>query len=301
MQDRLLNRELSSLDLDLRVLELGEDSTVQLLERVKFCAITSSILDEIFMVRVAGLMGQQEAGLGLRSADGLSPQQALAKIRARALAITARQARLWKRELRPELAAEGVVVAGIEDCWEAELRQLTSYFEREIYPVLTPLGVGPGQPVPVHLGSLPVARVLAVDPDTGEERFARVKVPEGLPRFVAVGKKPLRIPLEAVIAHFLPSLFPGMEIAERAVFRVTRDMDFELSDDADDLLEAVESELRRRRFGDVVRVDVSSSASRAMLERLTAGLDVDPDQVYEIEGPLDLSELLELSGSIGPT
>ena len=293
-QQRLLNRELSALDLDLRVLELAEDPTVQLLERVKFCAITSSILDEIFMVRVAGLMGQQEAGLGLRSADGLSPQQALAKIRERAVELTTRQSRVWKRDLRPALAAEGIIVAGIEDCSEAELRQLTSFFEQEIYPVLTPLGVGPGQPFPYISGLSLSLGVLAVDPDSGEERFARVKVPEGLARFVVVGKKLLRIPLETVIAHFLPSLFPGMEIAERAVFRVTRDVDFELSDDADDLLEAVESELRRRRFGDVVRVEVSSSASRAMLDQLTSGLDVEPDQVYEIEGPLDLSELLEL-------
>ena len=294
VQERLLNRELSALELDLRVLELAEDATIPLLERVKFCAITSVVLDEVFMVRVAGLMGQQEAGLGVRSADGLSPQQALAKIRDRAVALTTRQARLWKRELRPALAAEEIVVGGIEDCSDSELKQLTTYFEREIYPVLTPLGVGPGQPFPYISGLSLSLGVLAVDPDTGEERFARVKVPEGLPRFVEVGKKPLRLPLEAVIAHFLPSLFPGMEIAERAVFRVTRDMDFELSDDADDLLEAVEFELRRRRFGDVVRVEVSSSASRAMLDRLTSGLDVDADQVYEIEGPLDLSELLEL-------
>ena len=161
--------------------------------------------------------------------------------------------------------------------------------------MLTPLGVGVGQPFPYISGLSLSLGVFAVDPETAEERFARVKVPEGFPRYVAVGKRPLLIPLESVIAHFLPMLFPGMEITERAVFRVTRDADFELSDDADDLLEAVESELRRRRFGDVVRLEVSASVSRAMLERLTTGLQAGPDQVYEIEGPIDLSELSELT------
>ena len=136
--------------------------------------------------------------------------------------------------------------------------------------MLTPLAVGPGQPFPYISGLSLSLGVLAVDPDTGEERFARVKVPEGFDRFVPAGKK--LVPLESVIAHFLPKLFPGMEIAERALFRVTRDADFELSDDADDLLEAVESELRRRRFGDAVRLEVSASASRALRERLVAGL-----------------------------
>jgi polyphosphate kinase len=291
---RLLNRELSQLELAARVLDLAADDSQPLLERVRFSAIFSSILDEFFMVRVAGLIEQTAAGLTVRSADGLTTQQALRQIRARVTDLTAKQGRLWKRELRPGLTVEGIEIGAVEDCTEKELARLATHFEREIYPVLTPLGVSPGQPFPYISGLSLSLAVLAVDPETGEERFARVKVPEGLPRFVAVGKRSLLIPLEGVIAHFLPMLFPGMEIAERAVFRVTRDADFELSDDADDLLEAVESELRRRRFGDVVRLEVSASVSRGMLDRLTSGLGAEPDQVYEIEGPLDLSELEEL-------
>jgi polyphosphate kinase len=292
---RLLNRELSQLELAARVLDLGGDTAQPLLERVRFASIFSLILDEFFMVRVAGLIEQTATGLSVRSADGLTAQQALAQIRARVTDLAGRQVRLWKRELRPALAAEGIEIGAVEDCTEKELAQLTTHFEREVYPVLTPLGVGPGQPFPYISGLSLSLAVLAVDPESGEERFARVKVPEGLPRFVAVGKRSLLIPLESLIAHFLPMLFPGMEIAERAVFRVTRDADFELSDDAADLLEAVEAELRRRRFGDVVRLEVSASVSRGMLEQLTNWLEAEPEQVYEIEGPLDLSELEELT------
>ncbi|MGL6279826.1 MAG: polyphosphate kinase 1 [Gaiella sp.] len=293
-ESRLLNRELSWVEFNARVLELAEDPALPLLERAKFSAIFSSNLDEFFMVRVAGLLEQEEANLGVRSRDGMTPAQALDRIRARVGELTARQARLWKRELCPALAEEEIDVASIESCSEKELAKLQAYFERDVYPVLTPLAVGPGQSFPYISGLSLSLGVIAVDPATGDERFARVKVPEGLPRFVPVGKR--LVPLESVIAHFLPALFPGIEIVERAVFRVTRDADFDLSDDADDLLEAVESELRRRRFGDVVRLEVSASASRAMRERLIEGLDVRRSQVYEIEGLLDQSELWELVG-----
>src|SRR5439155_7462957 len=221
--------------------------------------------------------------------------QALGSIRERVTSLAARQSKLWRRELRPALAENGIDVAGLDECGEKELAALATRFDREIYPVLTPLGVGLGQPFPYISGLSLSLGVLAVDPETGEERFARVKVPEGLPRFVEVGKKGRLVPLEAVIGHFLPSLFPGMDIAERATFRGTRDADFDVSDDAADLLEAVESELRRRRFGDVVRLEVSASASRKMLERLTDGLGTAQDQVYEIEGQLDLADLSQIA------
>jgi polyphosphate kinase len=289
---RLLNRELSWLEYNSRVLEIAEDAALPLLERVKFAAIFAQHLDEFFMVRVAGLLELDESDIGVRSVDGMTPGQALTAIRERVLELTTRQARLWRRELRPLLADAGIEIAGIEDCSEKELRKLETSFERDIFPVLTPLAVGPGQSFPYISGLSLSLGVLASDPDTGEERFARVKVPEGFDRFVSVGKK--LVPLEAVIAHFLPMLFPGMEIAERALFRVTRDADFELSDDADDLLEAVESELRRRRFGDAVRLEVSASASRALRERLVAGLGVRHDQVYETEGLLDQADLWQL-------
>ena len=293
--ETLLNRELSHLEFHARVLELATDETLPLLERVKFCAIFSSNLDEFFQVRVAGLLGQAEAGITVRSADGLTPQQALARIRERVLELSSIQSRLWKRELRPALAAEGITVGGIEDLGSKELAKLERRFEREIYPVLTPLAVGPGQPFPYISGLSLSLAIFAEDPDVGEERFARVKIPEGLPRFFDVGGRGLHVPLEQIIAHFLPSLFPGVNIVERAVFRVTRDADFEVSDDADDLLEAVETQLRRRRFGDVVRVEVSSSASSEMVARLQSGLGADETQIYRVESPLDLSELLELT------
>ena len=293
--ETLLNRELSHLEFHARVLELATDETLPLLERVKFCGIFSSNLDEFFQVRVAGLLGQAEAGIPVRSADGLTPQQALARIRERVLELSALQSRLWKRDLRPALAEQGRSVGGIEDLSSKELEKLERRFHREIYPVLTPLAVGPGQPFPYISGLSLSLAIFAEDPETGDERFARVKIPEGLPRFFALGGRGLYVPLEQIIAHFLPALFPGVEIVERAVFRVTRDADFEVSDDAADLLEAVESQLRRRRFGDVVRVEVSSSASSEMVARLQSGLEADETQIYRVESPLDLSELLELA------
>ena len=290
---RLLNRELSWVEFNARVLELAEDAQLPLLERVRFAAIFSKNLDEFFMVRVAGLLELDASDLPVRSVDGLTAGQALEAIRKRVSELTTRQGRLWRRELAPGLAAAGVEIAAIEDCSSRETEKLERFFEREVYPILTPLAVGPGQPFPYVSGLSLSLGVIALDPETGEERFARVKVPEVLHRFVPVGNR--LVPLESVIAHFLPMLFPGMEIAERALFRVTRDSDFELSDDADDLLEAVESELRRRRFGDVVRLEVSRSASRDMRARLIEGLEVRPSQVYEIEGLLDQSELWELT------
>lgn len=294
--DRLLNRELSWLEFNARVLELAADSAVPLLERVKFCSIFSSNLDEFFMVRVAGLMGQEAAGIAVRSGDGRTPSATLAEIRERVLDLTVRQARLWSRELVPALAEQGIVVAQVPECEAGELEELERRFDRELFPILTPLAVGPGQPFPYISGLSNSLAVLVRDPKTGEERFARVKLPRGLRRFLEVGTRGALIPLENVIAHFLDRLFPQMEIVERAVFRVTRDADFEVSDEADDLLEAVELELRRRRFGDVVRLEVSSSVSTRLLARLTDGLGAGEEQVYPIRGLLDLADLSQLAG-----
>jgi polyphosphate kinase len=293
--ERLLNRELSLLDFHARVLELAADEAVPLLERINFARIFASNLDEFFQVRVAGLLGQAESGLPMRSADGLTPQQALARVRERVLELINMQSRLWKKELRPALAEEGIVIGGIDDLDKKELKELERHFHREIYPVLTPLAVGPGQPFPYISGLSLSLAVFAADPETGEERFARVKIPEGLPRFLEIGGRHLYVSLEQVIAHFLPALFPGATIVERAAFRVTRDADFEVSDDAADLLEAVESQLRKRRFGDVVRVEVSSRASAEMVERLARGLGADATQIYRIESPLDLADLDEIA------
>jgi polyphosphate kinase len=289
--ERLLNRELSSLEFYARVLELAADSGLPLLERVRFCSIFSSFLDEFFAVRVAGLRNQEASGLGVRSPDGRTPAETLASIRERVLELTSRQAKLWKRDLRPLLADEGIVVAQVEDLTAKELDELTSRFERQIYPMLTPLAVGPGQPFP-YISPLSLSLGLFVrDPDTGDERFARVKVPELLPRFLRIGSRGSHVPLESVIRHFLHLLFPKMEIVECTTFRVTRNADFEVSDEADDLLEAVEFELRRRRFGEVVRVEVVGSASQRMLGRLQRGLDVGDEETYLNQGLIDLFDV----------
>ncbi len=292
--ETLLNRELSQVDLMRRVLELAADPNEPLLERVKFCGIVSSILDEFFMVRVAGLQDQVLSGLSVRSPDGRTPQQALAEIRASVLGLTAQQAALWREQLCPALAAEGILIGGVEDATEAERTELQDVFFRQIFPVLTPLAVGPGQPFPYISGLSLSLGLLVRDPEAGEERFARVKVPEGLDRFVAIGARGLLVPLESVLSHFLPRLFPEMEVVQRALFRLTRDGDTEISDDADDLLEAVESDLRKRRFGAVVRMEVSSSISSDMLMRLTERLGIASDQVYAISGLLDLADVAQL-------
>jgi polyphosphate kinase len=291
---RLLNRELSWLDYDARVLAQAADPGLPPLERSRNCAYFSSNLDEFFQVRVAGLKGQEESGLLVRSPDGRTPQETLAAIRERTLELTAEQAKLWKRDLRPALEEAGIVVGDVDDATKKELEELEERFETDVFPILTPLAVGPGQSFP-YISPLSLSLGIFVrDPETGEERFARVKVPELLPRFVRVGDRGLFIPLERVMRHFLPRLFPGMEIVECCAFRVTRDADFEVSDEADDLLEAVQDELRRRRFGDVVRVEVSGSVSSRMLERLKRGLRASDDQIYLIPGLLDLAELQEL-------
>ncbi|HZQ80853.1 MAG TPA: polyphosphate kinase 1 [Gaiellaceae bacterium] len=289
-----LNRELSQLDLIHRVHDLAADPAEPLLERVKFCGIVSDVLDEFFMVRVSGLQEQVIAGAAVRTPDGRTPQQTLDEIRTRVLELTAAQTVLWRDELCPALAREGILVGTVTDATEAERSELEQLFVRQIFPVLTPLAVGPGQPFPYISGLSLSLGLLVRDPDAGEERFARVKVPEGLNRFVSVGARGLLIPLENVIAAFLDRLFPEMEIAERIAFRLTRDGDTAISDDADDLLEAVESEVQRRRFGAVVRLEVSSSVSQTMLSRLKERLGVGRDQIYPIRGALDLADLSQL-------
>jgi polyphosphate kinase len=291
----LLNRELSWLDFNARVLELAADPKQPLLERAFFCSIFSSNLDEFFQVRVAGVLDQISAGIATPSPDGLAPVETLAAIRGRVLELTARQSQLWEEELVPALARQGILISGIGACNEEELAQLTRLFEQEIYPVLTPLGVGPGRPFP-YISPLSLSLgLLAIDAESGEERFARVKLPETLPRFVPAGTRGLRVPIESLVGHFLDRLFPGIDIVEHAGFRVTRDADFELSDEADDLLEAVRAELRRRRFGDVVRLEVSAQASERLLAHLSEGLALEPQQVYPISGLLDLADAIEIA------
>jgi polyphosphate kinase len=293
--ERLISRELSFLDYDARLLALARDETQPLLERVFFLKVSAEMLDEFFMVRVAGLMGQAAAGVSRRLPDGRSPQQTLDDSHSRVIELYRSQTELWNEQLCPALAAEGIAISSVEDLEPDERAELDDRFEREIFPVLTPLAVGPGQPFP-YISALSISLGLFVaDPETGEERFARVKVPEGLPRFFPVGRNGRFVLLEHVLSHYLPELFPGMEILERALFRVTRDGDLEVADEADDLLEAVEVQLRRARFGEVTRLEVSRSMSQAMREQLQHGLRVPDDLVYPLDGMLDLADLGELA------
>jgi polyphosphate kinase len=292
--ERLINRELSFLDYDARLLELAQDEETPLLERVFFLKVFAEMLDEFFMVRVAGLTGQAAAGVSARFPDGRTPRQTLGDARRRVLDLYSREGTLWADVLCPALADEGIVVCGVDELSGEEREELDDRFEREIFPVLTPLAVGPGQPFP-YISPLSVSLALFVaDPDTGEERFARVKVPEGLPRFLPLGRRGRFVPLEQVLSDYLPRLFPGMEVLERSLFRVTRDADLEVSDEADDLLEAVELELRRARFGEVTRLEVAASMSRAMREQLQHGLRVSDELIYPLAGMLDLADLGQL-------
>jgi len=290
------NRELSWLDFNLRVLELAEDPQLPLLERTKFASIYSSNLDEYFMVRVAGLHDQIEAGVERVSIDGRTPSQTLEAIHERVIQNGSRLARCVVETLLPALAEHGIVVKRVSDTSAGEREALARHFRSVIFPALTPLAVGPGQPFP-YISNLSLSLgVIARDPESGHTTFARVKVPtEVLPRFVALGESKTFVLLEDVIAHHLDALFPGMEIAEYDYFRVTRDADLAISDEADDLLQAVEDELRRRRLGEVVRVEVGARIAPRLLGELTTALDVSPRDVYPIEGMLDLTGLLQLT------
>ncbi|MGH3142969.1 MAG: polyphosphate kinase 1, partial [Gaiellales bacterium] len=293
--DGLFNRELSWLDFNARVLELAAEERMPLLERVRFCAIFSANLDEFFRVRVAGLVDQLDAGYARKLPDGLTVRQTLADIRRRVVELERTQSKLWLDDLKPALAHEGIVVGTVDECTPDELAELAARFEQQVYPVLTPLATGPGQPFP-YISALSLSLVLLVrEEEAGEERIARVKVPEGLPRFVRVGSRGLFVALEDVIANFAPQLFPQMEIVEQDVFRVTRDADYEISDEADDLRVAVELELRRRRFGEVVRIEASSGISPRLREWLESGLRVDGEQVYLTDGLLDRGALMQLA------
>jgi polyphosphate kinase len=290
------NRELSWLQFNDRVLQLAEDESVPLLERVKFCAIYSNNLDEFFMVRVAGLQEYVDAGIDRPREDGRSPAETIAAIGSEVREQTRRQSACLDRVLRPELAEHGI---RIQTCHEIDPRyrdELAERFRRQIFPVLTPLAVGLGRPFP-YISNLSLSlAVLVRDPQTEQETFARVKVPkEMLPRFVPVGDGRTFVPLEDLIAEHLDTLFPGMEILDVDVFRVTRDADFTIDDEADDLMRAVEQELRRRRFGEVVRVEVGAGMSHRLREPLVRALEIEEGELFEVEGLLDLKDLFGIA------
>jgi polyphosphate kinase len=290
------NRELSWLSFNERVLELCEQADEPLLERLKFSAIFTSNLDEFFMIRVAGLHDQVDAGLSDPGPDGRTPSQVIDQLRARIVDLAERQTRCVERHLRPELAEHGIRIVSIDEVDVQQRAALDERFSRQMFPVLTPLAVGVGRPFP-YISNLSLSlAVLVRDPQTGLTTFARVKVPtEIMPRFVAVGEDSRTfVPLEDVIAANLEALFPGMEVVDSGVFRVTRDADFEVSDEADDLLVAVEAELRRRRFGEVVRLEVNADMSQNLRATLSQGLEVEARQTYDVEGLLDLDDLWQI-------
>ncbi|MGA2320999.1 MAG: polyphosphate kinase 1 [Solirubrobacteraceae bacterium] len=298
------NRELSWLDFNDRVLQLAEDERVPLLERVKFCAIYTTNLDEFYMVRVAGLHDQIDAGVDNPGQDGRTPSESIALIRERVLEQGRRLTDCFEGRLREELADNDIRVVAVGDLDEDQRAVLAGHFQKTIFPALTPLAVAPGRPFP-YISNLSLSlAVLVRDPITTETVFARVKVPtEILPRFVTL-KQPapepaLLVPLEDVIAHHLDALFPGMEIADYDVFRVTRDADLEVSDDAADLLQAVEDELRRRRFGEVVRVEVGAGCSARLRAELAGLLGVQDEEVYPVDGLLNMGALWQIVGLPG--
>jgi polyphosphate kinase len=287
------NRELSWLDFNQRVLELAEDPEVPLLERARFCGIYASNLDEFFMVRVAGLFDQLDAGIEARGPDGLTPSEQIDAIQRRVLELDDRLCDCFGRQLRPALEEKGIRIVSLGTAGEEERLEIDERFEQQVFPALTPLVIGLGRPFP-YISNLSLSLgVLLRDPESSNEIIARVKVPkELLGRFLPLGNNGLTfVPLEEVIAANLDALFPGIEVLEYGYFRVTRDADFNVSDEADDLLQAVQDELRRRRFGEVVRLEVASDMNPKLRAQLVAALRLEDREVYDIDGLLDLADL----------
>ncbi|TAF27646.1 MAG: polyphosphate kinase 1 [Oscillatoriales cyanobacterium] len=303
------NREQSWLEFNNRVLHEALDPRTPLLERLKFLAIFSSNLDEYFMVRVAALRQQVEAKVTKLTSDGSTPQQQLDAINKRLLPMVTQQHSYFEQTLRPKLAASGIHILDYIDLNQEQRNYLHRYFKEQVFPVLTPLAVDPSHPFP-FLSNLSLNLAVVVrDPDTGEELFARVKVPQVLPRFLPLpadlqwqqrGKIPVwtGVPLEQVIAHNLEALFPGMDIQEYHPFRITRNSDLTVEEDeADDLLLAIEQELRKRRFaGSAVRLEIQAIMPPALRDMLMDELDLGEQDVYAVEGLLGLKDLMSFVG-----
>jgi polyphosphate kinase len=293
-----LNRELSWLEFNRRVLAQATDHTTPLLERLRFLAIFATNLDEFFQVRVAGLRRQVEAGVTQRTADGRTPQEQLEAIAGRLRPMLESASDCLHEQLLPLLARHQVTVVSINDLGPGRRQELDHFFEEQLFPVLTPLAVDPGHPFP-YISNLSLSLAVTVrDRKSGERHFARVKVPTGvLPRFVPISDGQGWVPLEELITVHLDRLFPGMEVVEAWPFRVTRNTEFELEEDeAEDLLLAIEEELRRRRFGAVVRLEVAAGMSARTLSLLQDELDVGELDTYRIHGLLGMGDLDQLAG-----
>ena len=289
--DRFFDREASWLDYNARLLELAADQGVPLLERVRFTAIFAGNLDEFFMVRVAGLRRRLATGIAIATPTGMAPREQLDLISRRAHELVTEHARVFLEDLLPRLREQGVCLLHYDELTDDERKSVDEFFEARVYPVLTPLAVDPAHPFPYISGlSLNLAVVLR-DRETGREHFARVKVPPLLPRYVAVDDARFVL-LEDVIAAHLSELFPGLDVLEEHTFRVTRNEDLEVEEeDVENLLQALERELLRRRFGPPVRLEVEETMSDRVLEFLLRELSIGQPELYRLPGPLDLSGL----------
>ena len=296
-QGRFLDRELSWLEFNQRVLELAEDKSLPLLERVHFLSIFASNLDEFFMVRVASLKRRIATGIAVQSASGLSPQEVLQRISDRTRDLQSRHAELFATEISQELRVNGIDVVQWSTLSDPEHDELHEYFTNQVFPVLTPLAVDPAHPFPYISGlSLNLAVALR-NPKTDSEHFARVKVPSLLPRFVLVpGSESSYVPLEEIMGQFLGELFPGMEVTQHHIFRVTRNEDLEVDEDeGENLLVQLEKELLRRRFGPPVRLEVAEDIDSQILSLLQRELDISTTDVYHLPEPLDLRGLTSIA------
>jgi polyphosphate kinase len=294
-EDRFLDRELSWLRFNLRLLEMAEDVSLPLLERVRSIAFFASNLDEFFMVRVAGLKRRIAAGMAVRAASGMMPRDVLEAIWTRAAEQSLRHAEFFRDDIVPSLSANGIDLVRWDDLDREEQKFAKRFFKDRVFPVLTPLAVDPAHPFPYISGLSLNMAVLVRNPKTGKEHFARVKVPPTFSRFVALGNQRF-VPLEDVIGEHLRRLFPGMEVLQFHTFRVTRNEDLEVEeDDAENLLAALEKELLRRRFGPPVRLEVEESITPQVLELLTSELDISPQEVVRVPGPLDLRGLHDIA------
>jgi polyphosphate kinase len=300
-EHRYSSRELSWLEFNARVLAQAEDRRIPLLERVKFLAIFASNLDEFYMVRVAGLKRRRDMGLSVRSSDGLTPRETLMRVSERTQELVARHSRLWRDDVEPALAGAGIRVLHWEELDRAERNRLAEYFRAQVFPVLTPLAVDPSHPFPYISGLSLNLAVLVRDtaaPGGATERFARVKVPNNVARFVPVKDSradSAYLPMEDLIAAHLDLLFPGLEVVEHHLFRVTRNTDIEVEEDRDeDLLQALERTLTRRRFGPAVRLEVTDTITPRVLDLLTEEIDVPDEDVLQIPGLLDLASLWQV-------
>ena len=297
IDERFFNRDLSWLAFNERVLSLARETAIPLLERVKFCAIFSSNLDEFFQVRVAGLKNQIDDGVLLHGVDGRSPDQVLAEVSATVRRLVGEQEELLTTVVLPALETHGIRLAAWGDLDEATRGRLTTEFRQRIFPVLTPLVVDPAHPFPYISGLALSIGATVVDPTTGDEKFTRVKVPPLLPRLIEADASGTFITVENVIIAHLAELYEGMEVRDAFVFRVTRDADIEVDDeDADDLREAIEEELRRRRFGRAVRLETVAGVPADVVALLLDELELDATDHFESHLPLDLTCLQRISG-----